>query len=377
MSELSSIASLREQLVEAASEFSGNDSYDVKRVLAARRKRDEFARIARSRPKTLERDCYAAQRRLVEGRAIDLAAIRPKLVFCQTSDDYAIHRYHSAMSAFPTRDRPGRRMKFMLVDAGQPLIPVMAVATLSSAISILPARDRWIGWEGDEARFRWDRLAYVLDLSTCISVAPYGGLTVAKLLTHLALSRECQEQYRARYAERPTEVIGRIVDSYALVVGTGAFQSRTPAYKGFQLSSGEERFLRLGMNEGYSSAHISDALYEQLMQRFGADERYGVRRSGAHVRFSNLRIFARLLDIDERTVVCPGQRRSVYVASTAANTRSFLLGKSNNLALRRPWARTLIADWKTRWLAERLCKPHIVESIRRWCPEDDRLESVA
>ena len=373
MTELQSISAMREQLVRAASEFAGQDSYDVKRILAARRRRDEWARLARFNPNSLERMRDLARDRLVDGARIDFAAIAPELVFCRTSEDYAVHRYHSAMSAFPTRDRPGRRMKFMLVDGGQPHRPVMAVATLSSAINILPSRDCWIGWDTDAHR-RWDRLAYVLDLSTCISVAPYSGLTVAKLLAHLALSRECQEHYRQRYGDRATEVTGRIVDRYALVVGTGAFKSRTPAYKGFRLASGDERFERVGMTEGYSSAHISDALYNRLMQRFGADDRYGVRRSGPHVRFSNIRKFARLLDIDEELVLRPGQRRSVYLAPTASNAKAFLLGKSERLELRRPWAKWLIGEWKTRWLSERLSKPHIVESIRRWRAEDDLLD---
>jgi hypothetical protein len=374
VTKLVSISSLREQLVSAASEFAGQDSYDVKRILAARRRRDELVRIAKGIPGSLQRMCDLARGRLVDGAEIDLDTIEPELVFCQSQEDYAVHRYHSAMSAFPTRDRPGRRMKFMLVDAGQPHFPIMAVATLSSAISILPSRDRWIGWSGPAADWRWNRLAYVLDLSTCISVAPYSGLTVAKLMAHLALSRDCQEHYHFRYADHLTDKTRRKVDQYALVVGTGAFKSRTPAYKGFQLTSGDERFLRAGMTEGYSSTHISDSLYDQLMQRFGVDKRFGVKRSGRHVRFSNLRIFARLLNIDEGLVLRPGQRRSVYLAPTAKNTRDFLLGKCDRLDLRRPWARSLISEWKTRWLAERLSKAHIVEGVRRWRAEDDVLD---
>jgi hypothetical protein len=367
-----SIASLRQRFYDAASEFSGDDNYDTKRLLASRRHRDEATRIIKRFPRRWPSDCDAARERFVEGRAINLAAISPRIVLCSNMEDYAIHRYYSAASGFPTRDRPGRRMKLLLVDDGQLNRPVMAVATLSSAVSVLPTRDRWIGWGTDDDNgARWERLAYVLDLSTCIGIPPYAGLTTAKLMAHLALSRECQEFYRQRYENQPTERLGRIISQYALVVGTGAFKSRTPAYKGFKLRCGEDRFVRLGMTGGYSSAHIPDDLYAQLLSRFGADHRYGVRRRGPHVRFHNLRVFARLLDIDEELVIRPGQRRSVYVAPTATNARPFLQGRTDRLAVRRPWAQTLIKTWRERWLAERLAKPHIVAELREWRPCED------
>jgi hypothetical protein len=75
-----------------------------------------------------------------------------------------------------------------------------------------------------------ERLAYVVDLSTCIGVPPYGALTSAKLLAHLIISDACLDMYE----DRQTERLRRTIDTYALVVATGAFKTKTPTYRGIR-----------------------------------------------------------------------------------------------------------------------------------------------
>jgi hypothetical protein len=249
-------------------------------------------------------------------------------------------------------------MKLMLVDDGHPGSPVMGVATLSSAISVLRVRDAWIGWPPRRRdRQCWERLAYVMDLSTCVGVPPYGALTSAKLLAHLVVSDACLDMYRSRYADRQTERLRRTIDAYALVVATGAFKTKTPTYRGIKVN-GRPIFTMIGKTNGYSSAHVPDSLYNELLEHLGG------RRRGPHVRFSNLRAFARILGLDEERVIKPGQRRSVYVAEVALNAREFLEGKAEALAFNPPQANGIIDVWLRTWLAERARKAHIIGLTR-------------
>ncbi len=359
-----SLDRLRERFAACLAEVAGDDSYEAKRRLANRRQADEWCRLHRIRGTNWAHDCAAAAARRVTRCPIDIDAIKPRLLGCSGAEDYAAHRYFSALSAFPTRDRPGRRMKFLLVDDGHPGSPVMAIATLSSAIGVLRVRDEWIGWPPGRRDPRlWQRLAYVMDLSTCIGVAPYSALTSAKLLAHLIVSDNCLDMYRARYADRRTARLRQTVDTFALVVATGAFKTKTPAYRGIEID-GRRVFRMIGKTRGYSSAHVPDDLYQELSERLGAHG-LAIRSRGPHVRFNNLRLFARLLGLDEESVLRPGQKRSVYVAEAASNARPFLRGEADNLSFESPSASHIIGVWRERWLVARARSAHVVQSLRQ------------
>jgi Druantia protein DruA len=372
-----SLDSLRKRFAACVDQVAGDDSYITKRHLACRRQADEWRRANRLRGAAWERDCLVAAARQADVRLLDVNAIRPRLLACATPEDYAVHRYFSIMSAFPTRDRPGRRMKFLLVDDGHPDAPVMAIATLSSAVSVLRARDEWIGWPAGARDSRsWQRLAYIMDLSTCIGVPPYNVLTSAKLLAHLMVSEPCLEMYCSRYARRRTGRLRQTVNAFALVVATGAFKTKTPTYRGIE-ANGSPIFQLIGKTRGYSSAHIPDDLYRELLERLGGVAGMAIRRRGPHVRFNNLRVFARVLGLDEESVLRPGQRRSVYVAQAATNAREFLRGVSNRLAFDPPSFDCIVKAWKERWLSDRLGKAHVLQALQQPAIDDSRSARLA
>ena len=139
-------------------------------------------------------DRYLSQ--LISGVDLCPAKIAPELVPCRTREDFDLYDYFRLSSSFPTSDRPGRRLKFLLRDVGNPGAPLMGLCCLSSAVRQLRVRDDWIGWTASESRrARVERLAYVMDVSTCLSLPPYSFLTAGKLLAAAMASNEVRSVY--------------------------------------------------------------------------------------------------------------------------------------------------------------------------------------
>ena len=142
---------------------------------------------------------------LVSGRDLRPHAIMPDIVPCCTKEDFLAFAYFSLWSSFPTVDRPGRRMKFLIRDNGHPDRPLMGICCLSSPVRQLRVRDEWIGWRGAENRpTRARNLVHISDLSTCISLPPYSALTGGKLLAGLMTSDDVRSLYWTRYHDRLT-----------------------------------------------------------------------------------------------------------------------------------------------------------------------------
>lgn len=68
-----------------------DDTYAAKLRLAGRRRDDEHRRVARARGEAWEQDIAIASTRRIDGPAVNIRAIKPRLTACATADDYAIH----------------------------------------------------------------------------------------------------------------------------------------------------------------------------------------------------------------------------------------------------------------------------------------------
>lgn len=363
------IQRLRQDLLRCVESLPLDDTPAAKRAAARKHRLEHLDRLFRKKPH-LALEPSAAHQRLALGSKVRIDAIRPVVDLCRNREDFDLHDYLSHYSAFPVRDRPGRRFKFLLLDAGLPNRPVMGVGTLSSAIRMLHARDDWVGWRRGRRRDSWQqRLAYVLDYSTCVGIPPYAWLTSAKLLAHLSVTSEIRQLYAHRYAGKITLRAGREVTDIALVVATGAFGSNSPCYKGIRLA-GKPVFRFLGYSRGYSGIQIPDALYQALIRALHTPENNlrHFAQNGSNARLRNLRAIARILKINDERLVRSGQRRSVFAAETATNSRAYLRGEVSRLNYDVHGIRDVVAAWRSKWLRRRWFSERVRSRVQAFDP---------
>jgi hypothetical protein len=315
---------------------------------------------------------------LIPGRLLNPNKIKPRLFLCSEREDYDLYDYLRMSSSFPTQDRPGRRMKFIVRDMGHSGAPVMGVCCLSSTVRQLKARDQWIGWiDKHSVEARAENLAYIMDISTCVSVPPYSYLTGGKLLCYMMLSNEVRALYSLRYANRLSRLRRRILTDVVLLIATGAFSGNTPQYKGVTLA-GQKLFKFIGYSSGYSTFQVPSALYDRIKELLSAYGKLCVPtlEGGSNQKLRMLRIAARELGIDGEHLVFSGHRRAIYAAPVAANWREFLQGRTRRIEYHDFPLVRLVEEWKSRWLSRRMQSARVVEQLESFRPEQLKIANL-
>src|SRR5262249_20370616 len=136
---------LRRALAEAISRLPTSCGPRAKREAARKWRREVVRRAFDSR--SLGHYETDLLRNVLPGRALDPRAIAPEIIPCFSKQDFLIFAYFSLSSSFPTVDRPGRRMKFLIRDLGHRDHPLIGICCLSSPVRQLRVRDEWIGWQ--------------------------------------------------------------------------------------------------------------------------------------------------------------------------------------------------------------------------------------
>lgn len=317
-------------------------------------------------------DRYLSQ--LIFGKAVNEEDIDPVLIPCVTREDFDVYDYFRMWSSFPTLDRPGRRLKFLLRDAGHPGAPLMGLCCLSSAVRQVQAREHWIGWsEPQWLRVRAHGLAFIMDLSTCVTVPPYSYLTAGKLLAAMMASDEIRDIYRARYRRQRSVFRRRIIKDFVLMTTTAGYGRNAPLYKGLSYN-GSRLFEFIGYTSGYSSFQILPKLYEEVKIFTAARRGTGNRvLCGANARFRILRFAARELGIPEEKLIFSGHKRAVFVAPLAENWREYLLGSAATPRYYHYSISDIVQRWKTQWLSKRMSDSIVRDRVNYFVPESLRM----
>lgn len=361
---------LKTELLKMIEQLPSGDDAVGRRMAVEGWQRDFVAALLRKKPYLLSNEAIYLSS-LIDGTDLDSNKISPQLLPCTCREDYDLYDYLRMLSSFPTQDRPGRRMKFLVRDVGHPGAPVMGICCLSSTIKQLKALDQWIGWAGKEWQtIRTHNLAFIMDISTCLGIPPYSYLTSGKLLCYMMLSNEVRELYRQRYEFKPSESKNRILKDIVLLLTTGAFGENTPQYKGITFS-GQKQFRLIGLTSGYSTFQVSPALYKQIKQLVNSNGQSQIPTidGGASAKLRILRYGARELGIDEEQLVFSGHRRAVFAAPIAVNWREFLRMETQRIEYCDYPLQELINEWKSRWLRRRLRARHVRTQISAFRPD--------
>jgi hypothetical protein len=324
---------------------------------------------------TFEKDIL---RNVLPGRDLDPLAIAPEIIPCTGEYDFLTFTYFSLLSSFPSTDRPGRRMKFLIRDMGHRSRPLIGICCLSSPVRQLRVRDEWIGWHGSAHRgTRARNLVFVSDLSTCISIPPYSYLTGGKLLAGLMATDEVRSFYRERYRDQLTLRQSMRADSVFLLTTSGCYGSNAPLYKGIKLG-GISLYRFLGYSKGYSHFQIDPTLYNEVKMfvRRRRPETDGKFRTWSNSKIRVLRMAARELEIPEESLVYTGHRRGIFAAPLARNWRELLLGTQQSADPHEYPAAEIIQFWKQTWVPKRLQSRPVREAIRKSSPDDVRISAL-
>jgi len=312
---------------------------------------------------------------VLPGRALDPYAIAPEIIPCRSEEDFLVFTYFSLWSSFPTVDRPGRRLKFLIRDAGHRDQPLIGICCLSSPVRQLRVRDEWIGWGGPEHRtIRARNLVNISDLSTCVSLPPYSFLTGGKLIAGLMASDDARALYRARYRNQLTLRQSLCAYELYLLTTSGCYGSNSPQYKGMKCN-GQSLYRFLGYSRGYSHFQIDPMLYEHVKEfvRRRRPETKGQFRTWANSKIRVLRMAARELDISEELLVFTGHQRAIFAAPLVGNWRELLLGNDVLADTISYPAANIVDYWKRIWLDKRLKSRAVTDTVKSFRPQSARI----
>jgi hypothetical protein len=216
-------------------------------------------------------------------------------------------------------------MRFLLWDeSNNKLIGLIALA---DPVFNLAARDKYIGWTGDDRR---KRLVHVLDAYVLGALPPYSMLLGGKLVAAVVGTREVRDSFAAKYSG-VRGLISREIKTAALaMVTTNSALGRSSVFNRLRL--GEYRLFRsVGFTSGWGHFHISDHLFARMRDYLGEQghpyaqgHHYG---DGPNWKLRVSRECLRLLGLNIRWMQ-HGIGREVFICELAKNACPFLVGKS-------------------------------------------------
>src|SRR5882762_3128364 len=108
---------LRRALIEAIARLPASCAPVAKRQ-AARKWHHEVTKCAFENRRSFAKHEIELLRNILPGSALNPQIIKPEIIPCRSDQDFLTFAYFSLWSSFPTVDRPGRRMKFLIRDVG-------------------------------------------------------------------------------------------------------------------------------------------------------------------------------------------------------------------------------------------------------------------
>jgi hypothetical protein len=229
----------------------------------------------------------------------------------------------------------------------------------------------------------------MMDITVCGAVAPYNALLGGKLVCMLLASHEVVEYHRRKY-ETQASVIASSMKGEAVrrpprlvllgttsLYGVGSSQYNRVKVPGPDVGglTGEVlEYKRLGLSKGYGSFHFSGTtigLIDVLLARRDGGRRVNsLFGEGVNPLLRKIREALEHLQLSSDSILNHGNPRVVYGVALARNFRDVLLGFADEADYLIPpgsprRSTQLIASyWRRRWLALRVERPEILESVK-------------
>jgi hypothetical protein len=308
---------------------------------------------------------------MADGSEIIAERVAPVLELVESPMQRDLWRYCRYLSSMPYSNYIGRRMYFLIRDYSIDRHPIMGIAAIGSSVMQIGDRDRWIGWDRETKR---NRIVYMMDLYTAVSVPPYSQLLTGKLILYMMASNELRELYAKKYACQKTMTTGRYAKDLVLLCTTSMYGTHSSQYNRVRYQN-QLLYIPVGETVGFGTFHISPSRFRSMrkyLRKNGLDLDPNLS-TGVNWRMRVARTYFQTKMNHARAHLKHGFRRGIFVAPLASNAREFLCGKAEHPDYFNWPLEDLVRYWKERWLFMRIQNHQIMEGLRDFRRGDNRL----
>ena len=353
-------------------EFLPPDNYDknITKVSMAYLRNE----IIDNNKKWIEKHLEFGQTNLANGKEVLKSDIIPRIEVCENQKQHDIFRIFRYSWSSAASDYVGRRIKILIRDDGIKSSPVIGIAALGSSIIHIPCRDNWIGWN-KEARTK--RIIYMMDAYVIGAMPPYNYLLGGKLVSYILASNEIRAIYKRKYYKVRTLGRKRKASDLVLIMTTSLYGQNSSQYN--RLKFGKSLLYKpIGTTLGFGSLHISNETFlamRELVEINGCNisNRFG---QGPNWRMRIIRSACDALNLNSGVILKHSFQRGLFAIPLAINYKSFLRGDSKKPIYRNLPLKKLVKYWRNRWLNMRKRNDLILEKVRRFSPEDFKIQKT-
>ena len=289
---------------------------------------------------------------LADGGALNVANISPVLVpvFPGSKWETLFRWWNLVWWSLPWEKAYGRQMRYIVWDRHHQA--AIGIIGLQSPILSWTPRDRHVGIP-PETRDYWVNQS--LSAQRLGALPPYNSVLGGKLVAMTMPTDKVRNDFRRKYRERKTVLLGReLPPNLLFITTTGAF-GKSSVYNRLKFE-GRPVAEFIGYSNGSGSFHIPNHLYERMIEflrKSGVDASRGCGNGPSRKM--------RLIDQSMRMLGFKNGnrhnvRRAVYLFPLASNLREMVEMKN----IRPRWIRRTVggvADfWKERWALPRLSR---------------------
>ena len=288
-----------------------------------------------------------------EGADLNPDAISPRLIQVVNTEQQDLFRLARYTWSLPYSRGYGRRLRFLIVDAGHDNA-VMAILGLQSPPIDFPLRDKDIDYPPGR---KVQMVNQTMDIYTLGAVPPYNHLLAGKLAVYAAASREVREAYQERYSEAVSQIERRILPAHLVMLTTTSAFGRSSLYNRIRYR-GREVAQRLGETTGYGNVRLNAVrdIYPQIKEflvQEGYEERMGFGKGGPKEAWRNITQVMQMLGIKGDDALHHGIRREAWAIPLAKNAWKYLSGQSRRPVYYQASFDRLAQHWRRRWMLPR------------------------
>ncbi|MBI3947306.1 MAG: DUF4338 domain-containing protein [Armatimonadetes bacterium] len=285
-----------------------------------------------------------------DGCEVIPGSVLPGLVEVTQDEQHALFRVARLLWSIPFSKGYGRRLRFLLVDQANGKL--MGILALQSPPLSFPARDRMFAYPDGR---KTELVNQTMDVQTLGAVPPYARLLGGKLVALAAASNEVREAYRSKYAQRPTEMQGRVLPGDLVALTTTSAFGRSSLYNRLRYK-GDVIAQSLGYTDGYGSFHLMELypLFRQFLEAQGISTRGGFGSGPRRKWQTMVRALERLGLSPE--LLRHGVRREAFLFPLIDNLEDYLEGRDSRPQHRDLPFADLSSFWRERWFLPRTAR---------------------
>lgn len=322
---------------------------DTKRSVQAEAKLDRLFR----HKSVLERRFQLCKSLTPKLEDIDVEKIAPELINISKSGNKNSELFlwwNLVWWSLPYEKSYGRQMRYIVWDRYHDA-PIGLIGLHSPILKWKP-RDDYLQLKSGSLDY-WVNQS--LSAQRLGALPPYNLILGGKLTAGLVTAHQIRNDFNAKYKGTRTKIANRRIPARLLfVTTTGAFGSSS-IYTRLSDANSRRICKKIGQTSGSGSFHISQPLYEELINYLKAEDIYQGRYygSGPSKRLKNIDVAMRSLGF--QTGADHGVKRSIYIFPLVSNLSGIIHDR-----MKPDWCTQSVEEitnhWKQRWAAKRIQK---------------------